>query len=60
MNEKQTQQSNKTVALNFKAYSIAADVDAKRKSLGMSSSVAAVISEAIVKTFGEVADEVEA
>ena len=46
----------KSATLTPKAYEIASKVDALRKEKGMSSSIAAVISEAIVNQFGEIVD----
>lgn len=48
-NEKQ---SVKSTAITTKAYEIAASVADKRKEAGLSSSITAVISEAVVEKFG--------
>lgn len=49
-NERNT---TKSTAITMKAYEIAAAVADKRKDAGLSSSVTAVISEAVVEKFGE-------
>lgn len=49
-NEKNT---TKSTAITMKAYEIAAAVADKRKDAGLSSSITAVISEAVVEKFGE-------
>ena len=43
----------KSATITQKAYKIAAKVDADRKEKGLSSSISAVISEAIVNQFGD-------
>ena len=50
MAEKNT---TKSTAITMKAYEIAAAVADKRKDAGLSSSITAVISEAVVEKFGE-------
>lgn len=42
-----------TVGLSQKAFEIAKDVDKKRKEQGLSSSLSAVTSEAVIKTFSK-------
>lgn len=42
----------KSTAITMKAYEIAANVAAKRKEAGLSSSITAVVSEAVVEKFG--------
>ncbi len=49
-NEKNT---TKSTAITMKAYEIASAVADKRKDAGLSSSITAVISEAVVEKFGE-------
>ena len=44
-----------TVGLSNKAFEIAKKVDKSRKDRGLSSSVSAVVSEAIVRVFGNAA-----
>lgn len=53
-NDKST---TKSTAITLKAYEIAAAVADKRRDAGLSSSITAVISEAVVEKFG---DEVNA
>ena len=48
--------NTKSTAITVKAYEIAAAVADKRKSLGLSSSITAVISEAVVEKFANEAD----
>ena len=48
--------NTKSTAITFKAYEIAAAVADKRKSLGLSSSITAVISEAVVEKFANEAE----
>jgi hypothetical protein len=48
-NDKNT---TKSTAITTKAYEIAASVADKRKEAGLSSSITAVISEAVVEKFG--------
>lgn len=50
MDNKKTKQ--KSAALTTKAYEIAAAVADKRKEEGLSSSISAVISEAVIEKFG--------
>lgn len=50
-NEKNTT-ATKSTAITTKAYEIAAAVADKRKEAGLSSSITAVISEAVVEKFG--------
>jgi len=54
--QKAEQKQQKSATITPKAYEIASKVDAMRKEKGMSSSIAAVISEAIVNQFGDVVD----
>ena len=49
--------SIKSTAITFKAYKIAAAVAEKRKKAGLSSSITAVISEAVIALFGNEATE---
>lgn len=49
-NERNT---TKSTAITMKAYDIAAAVADKRKDAGLSSSVTAVVSEAVVEKFGK-------
>lgn len=44
--------ATKSTAITRKAYEIAAEEADKRKDAGLSSSITAVISEAVVETFG--------
>ena len=44
--------NTKSTAITVKAYEIASKVAAKRKDAGLSSSITAVISEAVIEHFG--------